>query len=233
MSELIVTGPDMPEDTGAVTRRENAVKLVAKYARLVEINDSNESEGTEALRQAKKLRTAIETDRKSYVKPLNDTVKRINLQFKKMTEPLDDVIAHLSDLSLRHMKRKKAEAEKLAREEAERLRRESEAQLELAATKGDELALDTAEQAAEQADKIARAKVKPRVTGSMGATTYVTRRRSFEVVDVTKMPARYLSVNTRVLRAELSSIPDSEFDAKSEKRIPGVRLVWDESVASR
>lgn len=64
-----------------------------------------------------------------------------------------------------------------------------------------------------------------RIQGDYGATAYVTRSWTFEVIDLDQVPRPYLSLNTEAVRAAITK--------EGMKDIPGLRIFQSESLRVR
>jgi hypothetical protein len=111
----------------------------------------------------------------------------------------------------------RAEAERLARTTSAEDRRRAAVQLALA------------EAASERADAWAReaatAPEPPRIQGDYGATAYVTRSWTFEVIDLDRVPRIYLSLDTEAVRAAIIK--------KGVRDIAGLKIFQSESLRVR
>jgi hypothetical protein len=89
--------------------------------------------------------------------------------------------------------------------------------------------LALAEAATERADawtrEAATAPEPPRIQGDYGATAYVTRNWTFEVIDLDRVPRTYLSLDTEAVRAAITK--------KGVRDIPGLRIFQSESLRVR
>ena len=112
----------------------------------------------------------------------------------------------------------RAMAERLARE-AQNLgdRRHAAEELQLA---------EAAAERAEIASREATAPLEPtRIRGDYGATAYVTRNWTFEVVDLDRVPREYMSLDVEVVRETIAK--------DGIREIPGLRIFQAESLRVR
>lgn len=166
----------------------------------------------------------IEDERKSIVKPINDSVKNINAKFKTVTQPLEDAERALKDKITPYQVKK--ENERRAAAEAERKRIEAE---KLAAAK-EAAAMGNAEGAARLEKEASNVVVKAEETGRggfTGAKTIVTKRWKYEVENLLMLANA---------RPELIKADDVIINAairNGERDIPGLRIYQEESVSVR
>ena len=152
------------------------------------------------------LKKSIETLRKEYVKPLNDHVSGINLIFKEVSEPINEVDKIIRGKVLAYQaeqNRLRAEAEEINRLRMEAAKREMELKGEL--TEPVNLVEVTEE-------------APSRVTTEQGEVG--TRNvRKWEVSSLAEVPIEYLMIDsTKVGKVVRAGIPS----------IPGIRI-WEEA----
>jgi len=134
--------------------------IVVNEVRNIEIRTKEEyAYWGERLKEAKAKLREIEKQRKSFVDPLNQTVKKINAVFKKASGPINEAVKIIE----RGIREYLAEIERKKREEEERLKKEAEARrkrLEAFARKAEERGdLEKAEELREKAEDISVAPV--------------------------------------------------------------------------
>jgi hypothetical protein len=111
----------------------------------------------------------------------------------------------------------RAEAERLARTMSVEERRHAAEQLALAET--------ASERADAWAREAAAAPEPPRIQGDYGATAYVTRSWTFEVIDLDRVPRTYLSLDTEAVRAAITK--------QGVREISGLKIFQSESLRVR
>jgi hypothetical protein len=126
--------------------------------------------------------------------------------------------------------RQRAEAEACCaaahRAEAKRLAREAKTEEGRArAAEQLRLAEDAALRAAIAEQEAAEALEPTRIRGDYGATAYVRRSRTFEVVDLDRVPREYMSLDTEVVREAINR--------DKVREIPGLRIFETEALRVR
>lgn len=99
-------------------------KLVAQALALEVVDDSSAEAAVNLAKMLKSIKTTIESKRRGFVDPLNQTVKNINALFKKLSEGVDDALLRLTARVLAYQSEKAA----AAREEAEAIQKQLDAQ---------------------------------------------------------------------------------------------------------
>lgn len=193
----------------------------------------------------------VEAARTARVKPLNDTVKLINSDFKGITEQLEAVLKVVEVPMLafqREEERKRREAEAAAAAERKRLEDEARAKAEEELQKAMEakaaaqqatnpVAAYVAEQQARAAAEAAQSNyremamaaqqvqvvVPARVTA---AGTSLRKTWKFRITDINQVPREFLVPNEQMLGAVARS-------QKESANIPGVEFYAEESIGGR
>jgi len=152
-----------------IKKEEKPVSLmVSKSEKLVVIKtDQDVVKATEFLVQVKDKLDALETERQGYTKPLNESLRKLNARFKELTEPLRNAEKAVKEAIIDY----RALKEKLRLEEEEKLRKQH---------KNPNLAIT---------------EVLPDIVESKSGETRTTKRWTFEVVDLKKVPRDYLTVD--------------------------------------
>lgn len=171
---------------------------------------ASESAAVEFLGAVKKQFNAVEAKRKFIVKPLQDHVKTINDEFKRITEPLEEAESTVKrgisgwrtseEFREREEKRKRIEVEGQAavmRGDVERIR---------------ELAPEHAAAAAEA----------PRTVAAAGAKAAFRTVTKFEVTDDWEVPADLKSPDLRKIKAAVDA---------GRRDIPGIKIWVEQQVA--
>jgi len=181
-----------------IKKEQKSVELiVAKVDNFAVITSNEELEVADLYRiKIKERYNKIEEERKSYVKGLNDTVKRINDNFKKLTVPLKNAEKIIVDAILSF--RQKEEEKRLEKEIA------------LQEITGDE--------------NISVSNSVPDIIETKLGSTKFTKRWTFEVVDLKKVPRAFLEVDeTKITKAISNGI----------REIKGLKIYQKESLRTR
>lgn len=121
-----------PDPNAAIAAAAARTGQLADAVDAVEIvDDTTEAQANEMLGAVARARKQTDAERVGFVKPLNDTVKKINEGFRQTLEPLEQAEAALKDKILARITARReaaAEAERARQAEAARLRREQEAE---------------------------------------------------------------------------------------------------------
>lgn len=164
-------------------------------------SDAEQSAVDETLTAVKITRKRLEEDRKSFVDPLNQIVKRINARYKPVDERLEEA---------EHIYKRLLATRLNELREAEVARAEKEAKKAEKAGAG-ELAHDIRETA-----------LTKNVAPSLSGVTMRTNYRC-EVIDVSKVPREYLIPDEKKLNAMARAL-------KEDFKIPGCKLIIDETI---
>lgn len=182
------------------------------------------SVAVDLLSTIKERAKAIETERKTWVDPLNQQVKRFNEKFKGLSEPLEDAKVGLSNKILAYQRI--VEAEKRAEAEKTRLAREAEllaaAQVkeELGNTEGAEKLLDYAVKVKAVVEEIGRG-------GFTGSKSTISMVWDYEVTDIKALAnadTTLVSENSAAIRAKIRA---------GVRDIAGVRIYQKEQLSIR
>ncbi len=165
---------------------------------------------TDMVFMVKKGLKAVEARRKEVVGPLNDQVKQINSAFNALKDQGNKVVGSNGILTRQmtsHMERLEREQRKADLErkrlEQEQLDREK-AELEELEALGDEAAktdLKVVEQKREDLATDRHSTPKPIARGQVGHSSMVLGKITIQIVDITKVPAKYLVVDEVKVRA--------------------------------
>lgn len=198
--------------------------LVESARNAVIETEASLSIGVDLLKTIKERKAEIEKERKTWVKPLNEQVKRFNTKFKTLSEPLHDAEVGLKlKLLVCH---NKIEHEKRIAAEEERQRREAEL---LAASKEKE-ELGNTEKAAELVEYAKKLKVKPEEVGRggfTGAKSTVKKAWTYDLTDIAALAAE---------RPDLVTVDAAEMrDAirKGMRECAGIKVYQKETLSIR
>jgi len=175
--------------------RQDASRLSALAIRIEVGTTEQESKAYDALGQIKTALKTIETARKKITGPLNQSLKAANNMFKTLSEPFKSADLIIRDKIL-----------DFRREQEEKARREQERREKIQAsheTKGHKT-YDLEE-------------VEPEVAQE----TVITRRWTYEVLDITKVPRKYLLLDGVAVREVIRA---------GEREISGLRIYQEEGL---
>ena len=160
----------------------------------------------------------IEDKRTELVKPLNDTVKRINAIFKPFLDRAEALKGILSKNVLDYQREVIRQ-----REEAERQRREEEkTRLEEEALKSD--SAEKLDQAIEQIDKIDNTPSEvPKGIKSDWSNTKIRENWTYEIIDSAFVPSKYCSPDHKLIMEAIR---------RGEREIKGLKIYDKGSIAS-
>jgi len=175
--------------------RQDASRLSALAIRIEVGTTEQESKAYDALGQIKTALKTIETARKKITGPLNQSLKAANNMFKTLSEPFKsaDLIIRDKILDFRRQQEEKARREQ---ERREKIQASHEA-------KGHKT-YDLEE-------------VEPEVAQE----TVITRRWTYEVLDITKVPRKYLLLDGVAVREVIRA---------GEREISGLRIYQEEGL---
>ena len=180
----------------------------------------------------------IETERRSWVDPLNEIVKRINSRFKPAKEVYDQALKTIKTKQNTYLQNEKIR-------QAEEMRKEKEAAEAAALKVAENLEAAGMKEEAEQVlDNAAEATVetaKPVAHGVTGATTSMVTVWRIKIVDHRLIPDAYLAVTQEVERVRPYMIPVLSIDGRKIKQaieagmkeIPGIEIIEDSEVRNR
>ena len=172
-------------------------------------DDGSLGKAAALVKQIRERVAYTEQQRKHFVGPANETVRRINAKAKAITAPLLEL--------KRAIEQKMVLYQIERRREQKRIEREREDKILAAAVKVEE------EGAPEVADALVEqaAKEPPRsqVVHAPRATVSVRKIWTFQVQDISKVPAEYLSLDTGKVRNAIRA---------GKREIPGLRIFQSE-----
>jgi hypothetical protein len=178
----------------------------------------------------------LEALRRSHTDPLNVQVKTVNGIFKRLTEPLEQLVGRGGRLEKLILAFRMEERKKREREEAELRRKqeaaakaEADALAKAEAAKSEaarKRALEQAAEASRQQTDLALATTPPITKGVRTDSGSVTEREVwiFEVVKPTEVPREYLCVDEAQIRAAVKA---------GVRQIPGVNIYPEDRLTRR
>lgn len=217
----------MERDQEIVQLRNDANSLLFKAEDVANItNSEEEARATEFLAQAKRRYKIVDEKRKSYVKPIKDTIDLINADFKSILEPLEEVevIVKKGMVAYRN-------SEDMKRKEAERLEAEAKARQAAEVIKENGITTKTVEQASEANKELVEAQeaAPKRVETISGSTTY-RKEWKFSIENVSDIPEGVKTelLNLAITKGLLETVVRNRVK-NGERTISGVKI-WEESV---
>lgn len=175
-----MTLPKTIEQVTEVMLGDNRTLIEAARNAVIE-NEGHLSTGIDLLKSIKERVNAIETERKTWVNPLNEQVKRINAKFKTLSEPLEDARIGLNRKVLDCQRKIEDEKRKVAEEDRQRreaeLLKAAEEKEALGNTEGAEKLLDYATKVVAKVEETGRG-------GFTGAKSTVRKTWTYEVTDI-------------------------------------------------
>ena len=187
-----------PDQADIRTRADNLIDQETRA--VINSNQDLETAG-DLVKFLKGLKKKAEEKRKDLVKPLNDTVKKINAEWKLITDPIDkavkSAVGKMSVYTTEQEKIIEAERKKAIKEAEEKALAEAEQ-----ATDSNE-AEQIINDAAQQTAIAANTKVKTKVHGNYGSTTFTKKIRKWRVTDIKSIPDQYLMIDESAIKDAL------------------------------
>ena len=206
--------------------RINAVVsgLIDQESRVVITNDDILERATDLAKIIKTQLKKADEERKTYTAPLNVVIKKINAQFKTMTQDLIGAETSLSKKITAYIreknKREQEEREILAKKVEERALEEAEF---LEKNKQVDLADQSIAEGLNVSTIIKQTKPKS-IRGDYGALAISRRSWTFKIDDITKVPKEYLLVNEPLIREFIREYMHSIKQTAKEKNLKGADL---------
>jgi len=222
MTTLVEVEPVKQIDTTKIVdETSNALTKAQRF--IIDSNDAYEAAG-DFLRGLKTIQKEIDETFDGPIKAAFASHKSIVAAKKKHAEPLTEAESVLKSKMIvwsREQEKirlaEQARADELARKHAEELRAAEVAALKAAGEKEQAIAL---QEKPVVAAPIVVPKATPKVDGIAVKKTW-----DFRVVDESKLPRKYLSVNAQAIRAEVKAM-------RGETSIPGVEVFEVESISA-
>lgn len=168
---------------------------------------------SEKLAIAKSRVKRVEELRKFFTQPLNDQVKKINDEFRKVREPYEILITDLSKkmvdfraIEAKRIEDERKKAEKEAKKKAEELKKEN--------PEAEPMDLDFSADDFKQSNKI---------NTSEGQASF-RKTWDFEITDEKKIPKKYLKVDEVAIRKAIR---------EGKRKIAGVKIFQKEIIVNR
>lgn len=240
--EIFMTVPanDAVPESSAFEMKAETVdrsnKLVAAAERAVITDDDSFGKGGDLIKLIRAILLKMEDERTSWVKPLNDQVKRINASFKVMREPLEAQVSRVNALLTTYSRAEIARKQKII-DDAAALALE---QAVVAEEAGDTQA---AEVLVEVAVSKSNAPAAPTtVRGNYGSSSNMSKGYKCKVTDVNLIPEKYLivggpeefSLKVRTVPIVVLNVVTVAAAVKAgTKKIPGLEITDDSKVVVR
>lgn len=161
-----------------VQKAESDAALMTQQANQIQVTTTKQEEDAyAALTQIKKAIKTIEDKRKEITQPLNASLKATNAMFKQLSQPFFEADRIIRDkvMDFRQAQEEKAQKEKERRQKIQAAH----------AAKGHET------------HEITQPKVE------VAKTTVTAKRWTFEIVDLSKVPRKYLIVDCSAVREDI------------------------------
>lgn len=186
-----------------VVIQKKAGNLVERATNFLVDSDKAYGQASQAVAWIRNSLKKFEVARKFYTDPLNDQVKKINARYKGYKDPFIEADKLMSDKMLDYRREQNAIKEKADRE--------AQAEVERIAK--------LAEVPKEEVVKALPTKEVVKTT----ADTTIVKNWKFRVIDISKVPAKYLTTNAEVNK-----------DIKSGTRdIPGLEIYSEDGIRTR
>lgn len=187
------------------TTKERFVAIIESAKNFVVADDDGLERATDMVKVIKNGKSHLEKRRKELVGPYNEQVKTINNTFKKIGEMADGATSTLSSqMTQYHLQvevRLRKEEEDRRKLEAEKLKSQEEELREKAALENQDVEAEM-EKVQERQSELAGpiiATPKSVSRGDFGSSS-VRKTWTFDLKDITKVPARYLQLNEKAVR---------------------------------
>lgn len=204
----------------------NKATLLDRFERFLVVtqggidDDVMAGHATDFAKDLKAETTATDATRKRVKDPVLHAQRLIDASAKALTDPLGAATAQVTARITAYLQRKEIAARAAAEEEAKQLALAADAAMEVAAHVHSESAADAAVLALHEAQQAAAmATAKPleltRTRSQGGSLTGLKETWTYEVTDIAKVPAAYLTVNDAAVKAAIKT---------GARVIPGLRV---------
>lgn len=196
------------KDNEVILIEKESPTLIQKCQSIEIKNELTSKSANDILSALKKMLTKAEDKRKFLVKPAQDTVKRVNEEFKKITEPMQQAIDIIKVKILSY-----------AQEVAAKEKKQIEKTAKLASDfLGEQVTVPVAN---------------TQVKSSLG-TSFITKRWDFETINIEDVPFKYLQVNEQLVRQEIRENTKNEHGNNiCALKIKGIKIFQRESIGTR
>jgi len=164
----------------------------------------------------------LEEERKSWVKPLNGQVTRLNTMFKERSAPLEKAKALIKEKISTFLRAEKKRKEEEAAEETRKAEKIALDAATKAEDKGDDATANAILETA--AEVTSKPQEKTIARGGLGSSTSMRANWVHEVLDPDLIPSKYLMVNESAVKAAIKS---------GVREIPGIKIWNDEQAVIR
>lgn len=185
--------------------REQFVAIIESASNFVVADDDGLERATDMVKVIKGGKSTLEKRRKEIVGPYNDQVKIINNTFKKVSESADGAVKALNgQMTQYHLQveaRLRKEEEERRRLEAEKLKAQEDELREKAALENQdvEAEMEKVQERVQELKGPITTSPKSVSRGDFGSSS-VRKTWTFNLKDITKVPARYLQLNETAIR---------------------------------
>ena len=198
-----------PQDQALLdSTRESFNRIIDQTKNFVIADDSGLDRATDMVKSLKLGNKELEKRRKELVDPYNETVREINNAFKGLQKMAEGAVQTLGGQMTHYHGQVEA---RLRKEEEDRRRREAEELKEqaadriIAAVADGEDVKDEMQAIDERLDELSGPITKAPKSVSYGSKGSSSTRKvwTFDLEDITKVPARYLQLNETAVRSAL------------------------------
>ena len=201
----------------------NISELVQRSSAIKINNDLQMGESSDVMKLMKTLLKKVDESEKSFTKPLNDTVKKLRLQFKPLKETINFEIKALQGKQSGFL----IEKRKQEQIEADKKKAEFEANALDQAEKMEELGMnEAAEKLVDVAAEVQPKEAKVQSRGNYSSTS-LRRSLSYEVSDFDKVPDNLKIINDKAVKELLIDLKERFKREASEKGITDATAVTD------
>lgn len=238
MNQEVLTAEVMPPEQEAKIALETAMQVVTRAKAVVVKSDDDYRAADQACAAIKGEMKKIESKRDSFVRPLNDTVKRINAGFKDVTSALESALdayrrpmtAYQAELA-----RLRFEAEQEARKEQQRLEAEARAKAdaEIAAAKKAREEAEAARAAVEGDDPFAAALAEEEAAEAEARANAQAEAARAAIREMATVEAPVAFVAPKVTGSASKTFTVYDFEIEDESLIPKPYWILDRAAILR
>lgn len=202
--------------------QDTAENMLSQVIRAELSNMEDCSKLGDLAKMAKTQFKKLEDERKAWVKPLNDQVKKLNELFKAQQEPFVEIEKIAKDTIGAFMREEEKRQEKVRKRDREKAEAEAMAAAEKASSSGNEAEADAIlEESIEAGDKVPDKQI---ARGDFGSTSSVRKVWKHKILDPGLVPRRYMMVDESVVKAAVKN---------GVREIPGIEIMEERSVVIR
>jgi len=194
---------------------KNVKNIQGEAENIIIKNEQDVQNAVVFLQKVRNWKKRINDIRLSYTKPLNESLKRINADFKNSENPLDILDKNVSQKMCDYREKEAEKIRKQQEKEAEKQRKRKALEKQ---QKKDEMTKKEAKEAEkeiEQEEFVPTPTIKQETTVRSGDAKMVARKVwTFDIEDETKVPRKFLKVDEIAIR---QAVRDGEREIKGIK----------------